>query len=304
MADIRDRLKELNPDLFSMTQPSVEHEVVLVGRRDKINPKQIDYLLKTKPTALAIAAKIKPSDYIHATLKPLGTIKENTIGGRSFSGPKKARALVIFQTRQPDLYQFLKEGIYESYEDDKGKTKWKLVDATVGTWKEAGFDAKKNPQIKLRDTVFGRKITFMCDPYTPHSVNENGEIQALTATTRDPKTGKYEDTEVVIGSYEFFADDDDLGKLLEVCARHYSKDIEPWLVESSVDTKVVTKGGTTTTKTVIKAPKFTGVEDYIIDADGNATDDQGTIVMSKEDLEELGHTGLAEGDTVKLQKVA
>ena len=296
--DIRTRLKELNPDLFSGKQPSAEHEVLIIGRREE--KKGINYLLVTEPSDAAIAAKFKPVRFFHAAFKPTGSVKTDTNGKRSFSGMKKARVGNIFQPTQPDLYQYIREAIYKQEEDENGKPKFILLDEKDGTYKKAGFDALNRPQIRLRDTVFGSRVVIITDLYTPHSVDpETGMSVPLVANTRNPKTGKYEPKEVVMGSYEFFADDDDLGNLLEVCARHWTKNVEPWIKET-VEVKT-TKGSTV--KTEIVEPTMTGTEDFIIDENLNAVDDLGDIQYSKKKLIEMGITPV-EGETVKLKRAS
>jgi hypothetical protein len=300
MSEIRNRLKELNPDLFSMRQPSIEHEVTIIGRRDK-DSKSINYLLKTKPNAQAIAAKVKATQFFHAAYKPVGTIKVEADGKRSFSGPKKARVGNVFQPTQPDLFQYIRESIYEKEmkEDENGKPLLSMLPEGK-TWVKAGFDGANRPQIKLRDTVYGNRIVFYTDLYVPHNVDpETGESNALTANTRNPKTGKYEPKEVVMGVYEFFADDDDMDRLLEVCTRLWQKNVEPWITEKTVTT--TTKGSEV--KTTIKEAEVTGMEDFIIDEFGNAIDDTGDIIYSKKQLAAQGITA-EEGETVKLKRAS
>lgn len=279
MPNVKDVLKELNPELFGMRQPSKEHEMFLVGRKetknkDGKNTFEIIYLLKSKPNAAAAAAGIKVQDFIHAAFKPIGTITTASDGRRSFQGPKKARTGVVFLNTQPDLYNFIKEGLELGEGDDLG-------------YKKAGFDAQKRPMIKMRDTVFGLKVGFNTPLYNPHSMSAEGKLEPLVATTFDPKTGKYAKKKVVIGYYEFFADDDDLDKLLEVCARHYSKHIEPHLTEKV--TTVTEKGGEKNIKVVEeKMTPPANEAEIIFDADGNSVDENGDVLETAEDLAARG----------------
>lgn len=270
MSETKKLLKELNADLFSMRQPSKEHEMFVVGRKKKDpadNKKfTIEYNLKSEPKAAAKAAGIKPQDFIHAAFKPVGAITIGSEGKRSFSGPKKARTSVIFLNTQPDLFNFIKEGVDEG--EDKGFSK-------------SGFDAQKRPMIKMRDTVYGLKIGFNVPSYTPHNMNEEGKMKPLTAVSYDPEKGKYLARKVVVGYYEFFADDDDLDKLLEVCARHYDKNIKPYLTERV--TTVTEKGGT---KLIEVKEEELNQPQGILDDDGNLVDEDGNILKTADELEE------------------
>lgn len=299
MSEIRNRLKELNPDLFGMRQPSIKHEVVIVGRRDR-DTKEVTYLLRSKPSKGAIAANFKAVNFLHAAFKPIGSIITDANGTRSFSGPKKARVGNIFQPTQPDLYQYVKESLYEMKEDGEGKIKPILLDEKEGTYKKAGFDAEGRPQVRLRDTVFGARIVMNTDLYVPHNTDpESGLSVPLTANTRNPKTGKYEPQEVVRGIFEFFADDDDLDKLLETCAKHWTKNVEPW-VTAKIETKTI-QGNKVITE--VKEAAMTGEEDFIIDEYGNGVDNTGDIIFSPKELAALGVTA-AEGETIKLKRTA
>jgi len=293
MSNVKTRLLHLNPELFSMRQPSKEHEIIVVGRKEKEkegNNFKIIYDLRSKPNAAATAAKVLPQSFIHAAFKPVGTILIDEDGKRSFKGPKKARSGVVFQNTQPDLYHFLRQCLY----DNDGMGKELLPEGD--TYKKAGMDAQKRPCVKLRDTMWGLKVTFNCDLYTPHTMTPEGKSEPLMAVTFDPATGRYLKKKVVVGSYQFFADEDDLDNLLEVCARHYQKNVFPYVTEKVTTT--TEKAGKVVTE--IKEEEITGMEDYIIDADGNAVDENGDIVKT---AEELGEMGLSpnEGDTVKLK---
>ena len=166
--NVKEILTALNADLFSMTQPSKEHEMLVVGRKEKdaadATKFAINYLLKSKPNAAAIAAGIKKQDFIHAAFKPVGTVTKDDTGKRSFKGQKKARTSVIFLNTQPDLYNFIKEGLELGEGEDAGYLK-------------AGFDAQKRPMIKMRDTVWGRKIGFNTPLYNPHSMSAEGKME-------------------------------------------------------------------------------------------------------------------------------
>lgn len=274
MSKTKELLKGLNEDLFSGRQPSKEHEMFIVGKKtaNATDPKKFDisYTQKSKPNKAAVLAGVRIQDFIHAAFKPLGTISVDDSGKRSFSGPKKARVGVIFLNTQPDLYNFVKEGL------DAGET--------TGAFTKAGFDALKRPMIKMRDTMFGLKITFNTPSYTPHSVNAEGAVLPLKATTYDPKTGKYAKKEVVIGTYTFFADDDDLDNLLEVCGRHYDKHIAPFLTESV--TTITKKGNKETVE--VKEEDLVGPEAMIFDEEGNSVDEKGEVLETAEDLAARG----------------
>jgi hypothetical protein len=274
-------LVQMNAELFGMRQPSKEHEMFVVGRRQKkaddATKTEIVYQLKSSPNAAAIAAKIGVQDFIHAAFKPLGSITVNAEGRRSFKGPKKAKTSVIFLNSQPDLYNYIREGIEMGDMTDKdGK-----VINEQGGYKKAGFDSQKRPMIKLMDTVWGLKVGFNTPLYQPHSMNKQGKLVPLTATTLDPKTGKYSPKAVIIGYYEFFADDDDLDKLLEVCARQYEKHVKPYLKETV--TTVTEKGNSK--EVTVKDPEINAPVGEI-NEDGDLVDDQGVILKTAAEIEE------------------
>ena len=221
MSQLRQRILELNPELFSMRQPSKEHDVFVVGRKkDKDGTVTTEYLLRSKPSEAAKKAGIKASELIHAAFMPTGSIKTGEDGKRSYQGPKKARVGVVFLNTQPNLYNFLKEGLEE------GKD--------IG-FKEAGTDSRKRPMVKMRDTVYGLKITFLTDLYNPHQLDPagSGKIVPLESTVFKPATGEYKKEKTIMGSYTFFADDDDLDNLLEICTRHYQKNVAPYVTEKT-----------------------------------------------------------------------
>lgn len=271
MSNVKQTLLEMNADLFSMRQPSKDHDIFVVGRKEK-DPNdptkfKINYLLRSKPNKLAVAANIKPQDFIHASFKPVGTIIESE-GRKSYKGPKKAKTGVVFLNTQPDLYNFIKQSIEEG--EGKGYTL-------------AGFDAQKRPMIKLVNGTWGLKVGFNTPLYTPHSLDSEGNPVALRATSYNPKTGKYTPEKVVIGYYEFFADEDDLDKLLEICARHYSKNVEPHLAERT--TTIKEKGNEKTVK--VEEEKITApvsAENIIFDEEGNSVDENGEVLETAEDL--------------------
>jgi hypothetical protein len=283
----KELLISLNTELFGVRQPSTEHEIYLVGRKDTVGAEGAKktialYLLKSKPNTKAKAAGIKVQNFLHAAMKPVGMINTDESGKRSFAGPKKARTSIIFQNTQPDLYNFIKEGIFkESKDETTGKVTYVLSDESEGAYTKAGYDAQNRPMLKIRDTVFGKKISFNTENYNPHSMTEEGNLEGLKATTFNPKTGKYEKKLVTIGVYEFFADDDDLDKLLETCARHYAKHVAPFVTEKKT---IVTEKGNTITKEVVE-PEITGPDEPMYDDEGNQVDDEGKVLKTKEELD-------------------
>jgi hypothetical protein len=238
MSTLKEQLLKDNADLFSMRQPSTLHDIFVTGKRVKDTEgdgTHIIYVQKTRPNEAAKAAKVAVQDYIHASMKPVGAIKQvegEEDGIVAFSGPKKAQAGVVFRTSQPDLFAFIEMAIEKGEISDKNPN---------GGWVKSGFDAKKRPVIKLKNKLFGRKVIFNTPLYTPHSPDDKGKMQPLSPTTYDPLTGKYGNKKVVIGVYRFFADDDDLDMLLEICARHTQKHVVPFLSDKT--TIVTEKGG-------------------------------------------------------------
>jgi hypothetical protein len=310
MSEIRKRLLDLNPDLFGSPQAPVENEVILVGR---IIGSTTIFLLKSEPNSIAQKAKIPIGNFLHLVTKPTGTITVNADGSETYGGPKKGRAYNVFQTAAPETYNFIRRSVFDEVKDvNTGKTNWVLkakndTNPELSPWlpggtMSVGNDNKECPIIILRNKLFGRKVVFNYDLYTPHFYNTEGLPEPLKAKTKMPKTGTYEMQNVVMGSFEFFADPDDLGNLLEVCAKYVQKNIEPWLTGSQT---ITNKVGSTVT-TTIKEAALTGMEDFIIDEYLNAVDDTMDVIASKKQLEASGIdvTTIKEGDMIKLDRAS
>jgi len=227
MSTTKSILQTMNPTLFNFRQPSILHDIYVVGIRTT-NPETkvqtTNFVQTSKPSAEAIAAGVKPSDYIHTSFKPVGSIKiDEQSGEETFSGPKKAQIGVVFQTAQPDLFNFLKRAI------DEGKDKGYIENGIVQITDPKTGKVWKRPQILLKRKLFGKIIAMNVPEYTPHNMGADGKPHALAPTTLDPLTGRYGHKEVVSGSIKFFADDDDLDLLEEAAAKIVDKRVRPWV---------------------------------------------------------------------------
>ena len=228
MSTTKKVLLALNPSLFQFRQPSVLHDIYVVGIRQADpadNTKKITvFVQKSKPNPAAVAAGVKPSEFLHTSFKPAGTIKtDDASGEETFSGPKKAQVGVTFQSAQPDLYNFIVKAI------ELGEGVGYVKNGEVQMTDELTGKTFKRPQILLKRKMFGKIIAMNTPEYTPTTMGADGKFHALSPITLDPTTGKYTKKDVTMGSIKFFADDDDLDLLEEAAARLVDKRVRPWV---------------------------------------------------------------------------
>lgn len=221
-------LLALNSSLFAFRQPSVLHDIYVVGVKvpdpNDNTKKIVQYVQKSKPNAAAIEAGIKSSDFIHTSFKPTGSIKiDEASGEEAFSGPKKSQVGVTFQSAQPDLFNFIKKAI------EAGEGAGYVMNGEVQMTDPKTGKTFKRPQILLKKKIFGKIIAMNVPEYTPHNVGADGKFHALAPISLDPVTGKYIKKEVTMGSIKFFADDDDLDLLEEAAARIVDKRVRPFV---------------------------------------------------------------------------
>jgi hypothetical protein len=288
MPTIKQILRDENPQMFDERQASLMHEIYIVGLRKKNaegkNTSIIEYLQKSKPNTAASAAGIKSMAYVHSAMLPVGTMVVLEDGTLVMGGPKSPQVDVIFQSNSPLQYQFIKDAIEKGLviteaEAEKknaeiatfnanraeGVPERKLVVANPqGGYFNAGFDKLDRPIIKLRNKLFGRIIAINVPAYTPHSMNEVGKMVPLAPTTYDPATGKYTTKPVTMSSLKFFADDDDLDLLLEVCARQVSKRVLPFIAKKITVTE---EDATGSKKVTVKEPELEGNEEASVTVD-------------------------------------
>lgn len=262
----------MNPSLFAFRQPSVLHDIYVVGIKQpdpQDNTKKITvFIQKSKPNAAAAAAGVKPSDFIHTSFKPTGTIKvDENSGEETFSGPKKAQIGVTFQSAQPDLFIFINKAL--ELGEGVGYVKNGEVQMTDGLTGKTF----KRPQILLKRKIFGKIISMNVPEYTPTTMGADGKFHALNPVTLNPVSGKYERKEVTMGSIKFFADDDDLDLLEEAAARLVDKRVRPWVKDKKT---LVVDNAFGDSKIVVTDPENTGSpEDVENDAvNTNASPDE------------------------------
>jgi len=90
---------------------------------------------------------------------------------------------------------------------------------------------RKNVKLNSRVETNGRIITMNTPEYHPHICTKDGKLEPLTPITFDPHTGGYKKKIIVVNTYKFFVQEDDLDNLLEVCTRKYEKNIKPFIVK-------------------------------------------------------------------------
>lgn len=257
MSTTKKLLVAMNIALFSFRQPSLLHDIYVVGIKvpdPADNTKKITvFIQKSKPTAEAIAAGVKPSDFIHTSFKPTGSIKtDETSGEETFSGPKKAQVGVTFQSAQPDLFNFINKAV------ELGEGVGYVKNGEVQMNDPKTGKTFKRPQILLKRKIFGRIIAMNVPEYTPTNMGADGKFHKLSPVTLDPTSGKYIKKEVTMGSIKFFADDDDLDLLEEAAAKIVDKRVRPWVK----DKKTLTVGNDFgDTKVVVTDPALTDVDE-------------------------------------------
>jgi hypothetical protein len=148
--------------------------------------------------------------------------------------------MVIFQSAQPDLFNFIKKAIDagEYHETDNPNGGY-VQNGEVQMTDNKDKDRKtfKRPQIKLRRKMFGRIIALNVPLYEPHTPDATGKMIPLSPLTLNPATGKYINKPVQKGSIRFFADDDDLDLLLDAAAKHVDKQVRPFVVKKKANTE-------------------------------------------------------------------
>ena len=247
-------LLALNASLFAFRQPSILHDIYVVGVRQPDpadNTKKITvFIQKSKPNEAALKAGVKSSDFIHTSFKPVGTIKVDADSSEeTFSGPKKSQVGVTFQSAQPDLFNFIKDAI------DKGEGEGYVKNGEVQMTDPKTGKTFKRPQIRIKKKLFGRIIAMNVPEYTPHNMGADGKFYPLAPTTLDPTTGKYGKKEVTMGSIKFFADDDDLDLLEEAAARLVDKRVRPWVKDKKT---LVVEDSFGNKRVEVTEPKITG----------------------------------------------
>lgn len=257
MSTTKEILIAKNPSLFAFRQPSVLHDIYVVGVKEPDpndnTKKVVNYIQKSKPNAAAVAAGIKASEYIHTSFKPTGTIKvDEESGEETFSGPKKSQVGVVFQSAQPDLFNFIKGAI------EKGLDAGYVANGDVQMTDPTSGKTFKRPQIKLKKKLFGRIVAMNVPEYTPHNMGADGKFRALSPVTLDPATGKYGKKEVIMGSIKFFADDDDLDLLEDAAARIVDKRVRPFVKDKKALTVTNEFGNK---RTEVTEPILTGNEE-------------------------------------------
>lgn len=272
MSTTKDVLVKMNQNLFAFRQPSVLHDIYVVGIR-KNDPKDntikvLSYIQKSAPNAAAKAAGVKESEFIHTSFKPTGTIKiDEASGDETFCGPKKNQVGVTFASAQPLLFNFIKKAL------DDGEGVGYTLEGEVQMTDSKSGKTFKRPQIKLNKKLFGRIISLNVPEYTPHNMGTDGKFSSLAPVTLDPTTGKYSRKEVVTGSIKFFADDDDLDLLEEAAARIVDKRVRPWVKDKKT---LIIDDGLGNTRIEVKEPLITG--------DTPETDD---VIIDEEDPDEV-----------------
>lgn len=248
-------LEEMNTGLFSFRQPAIKHDIYITGIRQpnpNDNTKKITvFIQKSKPNEAAKAAGVKVSEFLHASFKPSGTIKVDDENELTFSGPKKSQVGVVFQSAQPDLYNFLVKAIEEGEGTGYEKSgEVQMTDPLTGK-------TFKRPQIKLKRKMFGKIISLNVPSYNPTSMGADGKFHKLSPVTLNTENGKYEKKPVTVGLIKFFADDDDLDALAEASARLVDKRVKPFAVDKTIFIK---EDGFGNKKVEVTNPKTQGTE--------------------------------------------
>jgi hypothetical protein len=234
MSNTKKILKEMNTGMFGFRQPSILHDIYVTGIREpdpNDNTKRIIVFVQTsKPNEKAKKAGINESTFIHASFKPVGTIKTTDESGRefTFSGPEKSHTEFISQSTRSDLFNFLKQAIEKG--EDIGYTKNGEVKVTY----TATDKTYKRPQFKLKRKLFGKIISLNVPPFIPHVMDEDGEFKPFTPITLDPLTGKYERKPLIRSTIKFFADDDELDLLEELATKIFDKRVRPWVTDIEI----------------------------------------------------------------------
>jgi hypothetical protein len=237
MSQTKKILEDMNPGLFIPgSQVAVPHSVIV--SEDKARAVKNDKgeviehrFVKTSDRDIPGMPKSK---YLRASFKKAGeqvqVALDNGETRRAFRGSKRAQAGNIFKNQQPNLFNLLADELREK------------------KYTKAGTDNDGNAMVEADLLVYGKKISVNVPTYIPQETDENGKRKGLTATKFDPKTGQYvENATVHMGVYEFFADEDDLDKLLEVAARLVDRHVIPYVTEKITTT--VEKPGEVSVKT-------------------------------------------------------
>jgi hypothetical protein len=255
---LKDLLRKMNKALFENRQPSVIHEIYVTGARKKNTEGKVTiaWLQTSNPNAKAAKAGVEKSKFIHASFKPVGTVKSflkvnidaeiiDDFGSSSvLSGPKQPQIGNVFLSNQPTLYNMIKtcieRGEYRKEATGEGENKKEAN--PEGGYIHAWTDKKGRPVIKIRDKIFGRIVVVDVPEYRPTSVNAQGDLEPLAPKTYDPETQEYTSKNATMSVIKFFADDDDLDALAETAAKVAKKKVVPFMVEKMEFSKETSVG--------------------------------------------------------------
>lgn len=224
-AQIRAKLRELNPDLFGTgKQPIVEQKTkfLLIGKynKDAAGNKLAQF---TQLSVLSDEAKkanpnLRPSRYFRVTTtdytKPVTDINEGIRPGR------KAWANNIFESQNPELYtEILRLLLLDKKETDPNKK----------FFEELPDDREGNPVLRLKTPVWG---AFIPVQVPGHYVLDAKTGKKLVASARDISTNSFGPARpVIMREMRLFLYGFQFASVEAIAMAQYQKTVEPMLAE-------------------------------------------------------------------------
>lgn len=222
---IRDYLMEKNAHVFENPLAPEAHDVIVTGKMLKKGDDWVPrFIQKSVPNEAAKNVGIEAGRYIRAS------VKKHVDLTSGFRGSKKPVAANIFESAQPEMFLYYRDLIME------GGTNFKELNQGRGVDKPTKADL---PIIKMNVPVYGKIVTILVPNYKPQVTDENGNRKALEAGRYNHYTKSYEKDEVTMDTLTFFADEDDLERLMSVATKLFQSQVEPYAVGDVIESTVI-----------------------------------------------------------------